>query len=119
MATKPSEITKKIKQFLREFEKSASIESVHLFGSHALGTAKKDSDIDLAVVSPVFASMELFDRLVFLGKVAWRAGTPEIEAIGYTHEEFFNAPPWEFASEVRKNGKTLPILWKTAVGARH
>lgn len=44
------------------------------------------------------------DRLVTLGKLAWRAKTPEIEAIGYTPEEFNKAPAWEFACEVRKTG---------------
>lgn len=107
MAEKSSEITIQIKRFLKELAKSISIEKVYLFGSHAGGTAESDSDVDLAVVSSDFAAMEPFDRLVFLGKIAWRAGTPEIEAIGYTPEEFFDAPAWEFASEVRQKGKAV------------
>lgn len=107
MAAKQSETAKQISLFLKELAKSITLEKVYLFGSHAAGTAKAGSDIDLVVISQGFASMKPFDRLVFLGKVAWRAGTPEVETVGYTPEEFFSAPPWEFASDVRQKGKAI------------
>ncbi len=38
------------------------VEKLILFGSHAKGTAREDSDIDIAIVSPDFKDKDIFDR---------------------------------------------------------
>jgi len=47
------------------------IERIYLFGSQARRDAGTESDVDLAVVSPLFEKMSLWDRAGFLGKAAW------------------------------------------------
>lgn len=80
------------------------VKAAYLFGSHARGRATPDSDIDIAIISSAFKRLAPIDRLVALGKLAWKAKTPEIEAIGYTPDEFNKAAPWEFPVEIRKTG---------------
>ena len=104
MAKANAQCLKKIQRFVKLLEKQMEIKAIYLFGSHAHGSAYRDSDIDIAVVSSAFKKMKPLDRLVTLGKLAWHAKTPEIEAIGYTPEEFNKAPAWEFACEVKKTG---------------
>jgi predicted nucleotidyltransferase len=78
-----------------------------LFGSQARGQAGVWSDLDIAVVSPDFKGVPPFERLVWLGKIAWNADATAIEAIGFTPEEFREAAPWEFAEEIRRVGKVV------------
>jgi len=39
------------------------VEKLVLFGSQARGTAREDSDLDVAVVSPDFAGKDIFERV--------------------------------------------------------
>lgn len=96
-----------IQHFLALLKKEISVEKTYLFGSHARGEAHGDSDIDLAIISKGFETMDPLDRLVFLGKIAWRAGTPEIEAIGFTPAEFYKGDPWDFPAEVLRTGEPV------------
>lgn len=108
MAKAKIECLETVRRFRDAIKKSFPFEAVYLFGSRARGQEGKDSDIDIVVISKHFESMDPLDRLVLLGKIAWRAGVPEIEAIGFTPEEFYSARPWEFASEVKKSAVPLP-----------
>lgn len=97
----------KIRRFIGQAKKEISVENVYLFGSHLSGKAFPDSDIDIAVISKSFEGVEPFERLVWLGKIAWKAGLPEIEALGYTPDEFQKANPWDFSSEIRRTGEPI------------
>jgi uncharacterized protein len=44
------------------------IEKLVLFGSQAKGTAREESDIDVAVVSPDFRDKDIFDRVDMTAK---------------------------------------------------
>lgn len=112
MATPNARVSKIINQFLDHLQKHIDVKEVYLFGSCAQGNAGKFSDIDLAIVSHHFSKMKPFDRLVFLGKVAWEAETPIIEAIGYSPSEFVTKSPTEFPYEIKANG--VPIKIKRA-----
>ena len=47
------------------------VDRVYLFGSQARLDAGKDSDLDLAVISPLFEKMSFWDRAGYLGKAVW------------------------------------------------
>jgi predicted nucleotidyltransferase len=49
MAEIPDKIKKSISSFLEEIQPICSLDKVFLYGSIVKGTAKKDSDIDLAI----------------------------------------------------------------------
>ncbi len=104
MASKKIGCLNTVKRFSKLLQKKYAVEAIYIFGSHVKGFAYKDSDIDIAVISKSFSRLTPLQRLVVLGKLAWKANTPEIEAIGYTPEEFYHSPPWEFSSEIQKTG---------------
>jgi predicted nucleotidyltransferase len=57
------EIKKIIARYLDELEKlGIDVSQIILYGSYAGGTPKKYSDIDVAVVSPSFAKLDIFER---------------------------------------------------------
>jgi predicted nucleotidyltransferase len=61
-------------------------EKIIIFGSHADGTAGEDSDLDLLVVASGFETMDLWERMILLGRA--RAGmTMPMEILGITPSE--------------------------------
>lgn len=63
------------------------VKRIFLYGSHALGKAREDSDIDLLVVSDDFKDMDLWERLCLLGRARLGIKRP-MEIFGLTEEEF-------------------------------
>jgi predicted nucleotidyltransferase len=102
-----AEALAKIKRFMGLLESKMELEKIILFGSHNQGRQKRWSDIDLAVISKRFESMDYHDRLVFLGLLAWQAETTEIEALGYTLDEYKNATQMDFLGEIKRTGKII------------
>ena len=58
-----------------------------LYGSHASGKAREDSDLDLVVVSDDFKDMDLWERLCLLGRARKGVKRP-MEILGLTQEEY-------------------------------
>lgn len=76
-----------IERFKQELKKlGIQPQKVILYGSYAKGNPRKDSDIDLLVISDDFQSLNLRERLEVLGLAAGRVFEP-IEALGYTKRE--------------------------------
>lgn len=63
------------------------VEKMILFGSYAAGTNKKESDIDVVVVSKDFADKDYWERTEILSSVIYNVFEP-IEAVGVTPEEW-------------------------------
>lgn len=53
-----------IEEVVRELcaERAIPVESVRFFGSHALGTAHEESDVDILMISPAFEGKDIFQR---------------------------------------------------------
>ena len=102
-----TEALEKIKRFKALLESKMELEKIILFGSHNKGRQKRWSDIDLAVISRQFESMDYHHRLVFLGMLAYQAKTTEIEALGYTLDEYKNATQMDFLGEIKRTGKII------------
>lgn len=111
MVKKNNGIQKLINKFIATLQTQIRLKKVYLFGSFANGNEKEFSDIDLAVISPDFENMEPFERLVFLGNIAWKAGTPRIEAVGYTPREFASTSQLDFPFEIKQKGIALKIRY--------
>jgi len=63
MAGTSNSVMKIIKQYLRELEKEhIPVLRAFLFGSYANGNPQKESDIDIAVISPAFSGDRFKDR---------------------------------------------------------
>jgi predicted nucleotidyltransferase len=99
------EISRLIKQYQLELEAlGVKVKKIILYGSHALGKAGKESDIDLVVVSNDFKDMDLWERLSLLGRA--RAGIKRpMEILGFTEKEFAETPIGSFiGDEVKSKG---------------
>lgn len=102
MAKKRSEIKKIVERYVAELKRyGLDISAVFLYGSYAKGKPKEYSDIDVAVVSPSFRNMDIFERQIILSKAHHNFGEP-IEPIGFTPEQISDKRG--FAREVVENG---------------
>jgi len=85
------QLPKKIIEQVREFKKilqadKLPVKDVYVFGSYAKGTAGKDSDIDVAVISPKFK--DSWSALSYLyAKLPYGVGWA-IEPVGFNPKEF-------------------------------
>jgi hypothetical protein len=79
------------------------VKRIILYGSHAVGSPKEYSDIDLVVISDDFEKMDLWERLTLLGRAAARLRKP-IEAFGYTEKEFMSEGKSFITDEVEAKG---------------
>lgn len=77
-----------VKRFRHALESTEfRIDRLILFGSHANGTAREDSDIDVVVISPSFANKDYWERIDILSEAIYRILAP-IEASAFTPEEW-------------------------------
>ncbi|EFK11974.1 putative toxin-antitoxin system, toxin component [delta proteobacterium NaphS2] len=77
---------------IKEFRKALEAINIHvdqliLFGSHAEGSAREDSDIDLVVISPSFAEKSYWERINILSDAIYEVFAP-IEASAFTPDEW-------------------------------
>lgn len=95
-----------IKGFIERLSNEIDIDEVILFGSHAKGTPKKHSDIDLAIISDSFLGKSNIKNMQLLSLMAARYNT-EIEALPFTFQEYKNPDPRTFLASIVKSGKTI------------
>ena len=79
-------IIKKLKEFLNRLNKDINIEKIFLFGSRASDSFRKDSDIDLVIVSSDFEDMNFIERGARMYNY-WNLDYP-VDFLCYTPEEF-------------------------------
>ena len=102
---------KKVRKIVSEFlenlkQRQISVSKIILFGSYATNRQRKDSDMDLAVISPYFENTDFFDRLVILGRA--RIGVKEpLEILGYTPREYTTCEKGTFLEEIKHTGKVV------------
>jgi predicted nucleotidyltransferase len=90
MVKKRAQIKKIISKFqTRLNDLGIEVSQIILYGSYAKGKAKEYSDIDVAVVSPAFKRMDIFQRQEVLSKAHHKFKEP-IEPIGLTPEQIKN-----------------------------
>jgi predicted nucleotidyltransferase len=99
------EIKKIILRFVAALQDlGVEVSQVILYGSYAKGRAKEHSDIDVAVVSPKFAKLDIFERQELLSKAHYRLREP-LEPIGLTPAQVRDKEG--FARVVVENGITV------------
>jgi len=81
-------VLKTVKRFKQALESiNIRVEQLILFGSHAVGTAREDSDIDVVVISPSFSDKSYWERIDILTEAIYKVFAP-IEASAFTPEEW-------------------------------
>lgn len=106
MVASPYKVRKIINEFIRTLESDIKVERVILYGSYAHRNAREWSDIDLAILSSDFSRMSEIRKTDFLARKLVRCDW-RLMPIAYTPDYFDNAPPYLFASEIRRTGKVV------------
>jgi len=88
MPERASQVTAAVSEFLAALRRQGiNIDAAYVFGSHARGDARPDSDIDLILVSSAFTDMPAWKRWEVLGKALVEVMKP-IDPLAYSLEEF-------------------------------
>ena len=95
------------KQIIRDFvdtlaKKGVRIEHIILYGSHASGSAHRDSDLDVAIVSPDFGK-DRFEEGKLLLRTAWRVD-PRLQPVPISSEAFKKNTWIPLIHEIREKG---------------
>lgn len=105
MVKERSEIKKIIARYIAELENlGVKVSQVILYGSYAKGMPEEHSDIDVAVISPAFGKMDLFERQEILSRAHHGFMVP-IEPIGMTPRQIKERKG--FAREIAETGVTI------------
>jgi hypothetical protein len=83
-----------------------SVECVVLFGSHARGEAREDSDIDVAVISPDFEGRSTWDRQETIARASVGRAYG-ISPIGFASSEYDNPERHSFLREIIRTGRVV------------
>ncbi len=103
MAEEKSYIIKLIRRFIAIASEDFSIKQVLLYGSYAKGTAREESDIDLAVILNHDNNENKFEITKKLYKTALKID-PKIEPRCFYADELEAAEPASILSEILKTG---------------
>ncbi len=79
-------IIEKLKEFKKDLSRDVSVDKMVFFGSRARGDFKKESDIDLIIVSKDFENRNFLKRAVGMHKY-WELDYP-VDFICYSTNEF-------------------------------
>lgn len=105
MAIETDSVTEVVRRYIEELEKNKiHILKAIIYGSHAKGRAKPESDIDLALISDAFTGDRFEDRrriIPFRRKIDSR-----IEPIPFKPEDFNNGGI--MAEEIKRTGVVIP-----------
>jgi hypothetical protein len=99
------EIAFVIKEYKKNLENlGIKAKKIIIFGSYANGVPKKDSDIDMVVISDDFQNLDLWERLCLLGEATLGIKKP-MEVLGYTGKEYEEKERGSFiGDEVKARG---------------
>lgn len=103
------EVIKAIKFFKESLIKHGiKVDKLIVFGSQARGTARKDRDIDIIVISRDFEGKDLFTRAKITGDAHWEVMKEvliPLDIMSLTPEEFES--PNSLLSEFDKEGEVI------------
>ncbi len=92
---------------MRELQRlGVPVERVFLYGSHASGSARPDSDLDLAIFSEAFGEPEYREFSGVLSEAKWNT-EPMIEALGFHPSVLERIEPISFLHEIVSTGEEV------------
>lgn len=97
------QVNSKVAKYIGLLNKAdIGVKEVYVYGSQAKGTQHKDSDIDVCVLADSFG--DYADSIEILNKKADENELYEIEAVGFTPEEFHSDKYWPLIQEIKQTG---------------
>ena len=101
-----SSVKKSILRTIKYLQEQISITEVILFGSYALGTPHKYSDIDIAVVSPDFENKDLSFKADIFSRAKIHCSV-DVDIHPFTDTSRKNARPTNFMGHILKTGTVI------------
>ena len=107
MGSSSDGLIQQLRAFRRKVSRRYPIQKMVLFGSRAKGEARRDSDVDLIIVSDSFRRKNAVDR-AYLMRLEWDLDYA-VDFLCYTPEEFrvFSSAPGMVRQALRE-GRTIP-----------
>jgi len=104
MAQTASEIQRLIARYITRLkEMGVPVERVYLFGSQTGKNPGSESDVDLAVISPLFEKMSLWDKAGYLGRAAMDIPCP-LDVLGFSPSQVKRAKPGTLLKHIINKG---------------
>ena len=103
------ETEKYVKKYIKKLKKRYRIDEIILFGSYAKGTQTKDSDIDLAIISPDVEFDETYQLADMLGL------TCEVQRLSRNSKIFIEPYPINSLKFKTEEGKMINEINKTGI----
>ncbi len=95
-----------LKRYLKEVEKFCAVDRAVLFGSHARGSAKNHSDIDIAIFSKNVSDrnrLKMMSRMILAG----RKFHADIQPVAFSEKDYFQSDSDFIQKEIKKKGIAL------------
>jgi predicted nucleotidyltransferase len=102
-----SQVKRLVTQYVQNLEtRGIRVQTVVLFGSYARKAAHVGSDIDIAVIAPQFARLNIRERYETLGMANMELRAP-IQAIGYAPRQWRYCERGSFIDEIQRTGQII------------
>jgi hypothetical protein len=98
-----SDLGKIVSEFVTLLGKSVRVEAVILFGSYVKGSPDEWSDIDIAVISPDFEGVPMWERQRIISR-ATADREASLAPIGYASSEYRQPGRHSFLREILRTG---------------
>lgn len=96
-----------VRTYAEHVKKDIPISAIYVFGSHAKGSARRGSDIDIAVFSPSFGA-DRFQDGVFLQQKIWSVREANLDVVGYNPKDL-DDPYSPLMAEIKKHGVRIEM----------
>lgn len=106
MVTTAFELDKIISAFVALLSQSVQVEAVILYGSYAKGSPDEWSDIDIAVISPDFEGLPMWERQRIISRATVERDA-SLAPIGYPSSEYHNPGRHSFLREIIRTGRVV------------
>jgi len=106
VVTTASDLDQIISALVGLLSRSIRVEAVILYGSYANGSPDEWSDIDVAVVSPDFEGLRMWERQRIISR-ATLGRDPSIAPIGYPSSEYHDPGRHSFLREIIRTGRVV------------
>ena len=106
MVATATDLDKIISRFITLLSKAAQVEAVILYGSYVNGSPDEWSDIDIAVISPDFEGLAMWERQRIISHATVERDA-SLAPIGYSSSEYHSPGPHSFLREIIRTGRVV------------
>ncbi|MCH7835634.1 MAG: nucleotidyltransferase domain-containing protein [Chloroflexi bacterium] len=106
MVTTATDLSRIISKFVALLSKSVRVEVVILYGSYVNGSPDEWSDIDIAVISPDFEGVPMWERQRIISRATVDRDA-SLAPIGYPSSEYRNPGRHSFLREIIRTGRVV------------